>query len=59
MPLTEGEKKETIAYIRAAERLLTSGGADGTGHKKNDLYPVLTHVLNVLKRLCGDPAPLV
>ena len=55
MPMSDGERKETIANIREAEKLLQN-------HKQApdpDLYHVFCHILNVLKRLCGDQTPLV
>lgn len=52
MPITDGERKEALDYIRKMEMFLEK-------YNQHEFYELFKHMLNVLKRLCGDQAPLV
>lgn len=49
------ERDEVIKHILEAERLLRSGGDDGTGYRNSlgDIYHVFDNILNALKRIAG------
>jgi hypothetical protein len=55
MPMSDGETREALEYIQQAQASLDM-------HKKDAdplLYDVLKHLVNVVKRLCGDHSSLV
>lgn len=55
MPLGKLEREEIAKHILEAERILKSGGADGTGYRDSlgDVAQVFDNILNALKRIAG------
>jgi hypothetical protein len=52
MPMSDGETKEALDYIRKMEVFLES-------YKTHEFYELFKHMLSVLKRLSGDRSALV
>ena len=55
MSLGKLERDEVIKHNLEAEKLLTSGGSDGTGYRNSlgDVYRVFDNILQALKRIVG------